>query len=64
MAKRIDVDEAAGTLRIKYLTSNFTHLIANGKHGFGGGVVAKFRLVNFQPQALRALAVGDDLGFG
>jgi hypothetical protein len=30
----------------------------------GGGIILELRLVDLQPETLRALAVGDDLGFG
>jgi hypothetical protein len=39
-------------------------LVTNGKDRLGGRIILQLRLVNLQPETLRALAVGDDLGLG
>ncbi len=60
----VGVDIGAGAIRVKDLPCNFTDLIADSEGGLGGGIVAEFGLMDFQPEALGALAVGHDFGFG
>jgi hypothetical protein len=42
------------------VAGHFPNFVANLKYHLGCGVVAQFGLVDFQPQAFRALAEGND----
>jgi hypothetical protein len=64
VTEHVDIDESPIAVRIEHLAGDFSDLVADGKHHLGCRVVAEFGFVDFQPQALGALAAGEDFGFG
>lgn len=63
MTQHTDVDEGSVAMRIEYLAGDPADPVADGEDHLGRGVVEQLGLVDLQPQALQALAVGKDLGF-
>ncbi len=63
-ADLIEVDQPSVPRRVVDATGDIPDLMADGKYHLGSRVVMEIGTVDFQPQALGALAVGDDLGFG
>ena len=63
-AQFLKVDQDAATFGIVDAPRNITDLMADLEHQSGRRVVTQPWQVDFQPQALRALALSDDFRFG
>ena len=61
----LGIDEGTFFLRVVDAPGDVAHLVSPLKCGLGlGGDFAQIRPMDFQPETLRALAVGDEFGFG